>query len=300
MKKPVIISTDPGIDDAVAIGIALHQLDVKLIVPIAGNVSLENTLKNTQKLLTFFNSPVKIVPGSSNPLLAKLETAEHIHGKTGLEGYDFPEPKYFPDESLTSSEAMHEVVSTSTTPVTLIGIGPLTDIALYLHQYPNDLNNIEELVIMGTSLGRGNQGVLSEFNIAVDPEAAAMVFSKNIKIRIAPLELGRQATISFESSQKIKDFGKTGEMFYSLFSKYRGGSLETGLRMYDPLAIALITTPDIFSFEDAQVQIETNSSLTYGASVIDFKSVNKNALVATNVKNDDFENWFVDSINELL
>ncbi|EOH75160.1 nucleoside hydrolase [Enterococcus malodoratus] len=304
-KKSVIISTDPGIDDAVAIALALfsEQLDVKLICPIFGNVSLENTKANTEKLLTLYGKAPRVVLGSRRPLLRKSINASEVHGKTGMDGYSFPEPTISTEQSLTAVAAMHEVVNQTEGKTTLIGIGPLTDIALFIHLYPQDLEKIEQIVVMGGSLGRGNYGVLSEFNFAADPEAAKMVFDSGLAIQVAPMEVGRQAKVMPEVSEKIKELGKIGDMFYQLFSKYRGGSFATGLSMYDALAIGLVLNPEMFEIVNTRVEIETTGALTAGASLIDLKGYLKlpaNAEVAISVDPKQFEKWFVESIAKTL
>lgn len=304
-KKPVIISTDPGIDDAVAIALALfsEELDVKLICPIFGNVSLENTKANTEKLLTLYKKEPQVVLGSQQPLLRKSINASNVHGKSGMGGYSFPEPTVFADHSLTAVAAMHKIINQEENKTTLIGIGPLTDIALFIHLYPQDLERIEQIVVMGGSLGRGNYGVLSEFNFAADPEAAKIVFDSGLPIQVAPMEVGRQAKVMPEISEKIKQLGKIGDMFYQLFSKYRGGSFATGLSMYDALAVGLILNPKMFEIVSTRIEIETTSPLTAGASLIDLKGYLKlpaNAEVAISVDPKQFEEWFIHSIAKTI
>lgn len=299
-KRPVILSTDPGIDDAVAIALALfsEELEVKLICPIFGNVSLEHTKANTEKLLTLYQKTPRVVLGSSRPLLREAIDASEIHGESGMDGYEFPEATIFADESQTAIEAMHEVVNEAEK-TTLVGIGPLTDIALFIHLYPQDLAKIDRIVVMGGSLGRGNYGVLSEFNFAADPEAAKIVFNSGIPIQVAPLEVGNQAKIMPKITNRLKSMGEIGEMIYQLFSKYRSGSVDAGLNMYDALAIALIVKPEIFEMVSARVEIETTASLTYGASLIDLNNyldLPANAEVAVNVEASLFEQWFIDSL----
>ena len=300
---PTIISTDPGIDDAVAIAIALGSplMDVQLICPIAGNVSVEKTTLNTRLLLTFLNQSPRIVQGSRKPLLRPLKDASGVHGKTGMDGYPFPEPNVPVDTVTSAAVAMHETVMANSQPVTLIGIGPLTDIALFIHQYPDDLKKIKQLVLMGGALGRGNFGVLSEFNFGTDPEAAKIVFNSGLPIRVAPMEVGRQAKILPATSEKIKHLGKVGDMFYALFSKYRGGSFKTGLNMYDALAMAMILAQTCFTEVQTHVAIETRGELTAGASLIDLKGYlgkEPNASVAVDVDSKRFESWFVEAIGK--
>lgn len=299
-KRPVILSTDPGIDDAVAIALALfsEELEVKLICPIFGNVSLEHTKANTEKLLTLYQKTPRVVLGSSRPLLRETIDASEIHGESGMDGYVFPEATIFADESQTAVEAMHEVVNEAEK-TTLVGIGPLTDIALFIHLYPQDLAKIDRIVVMGGSLGRGNYGVLSEFNFAADPEAAKIVFNSGIPIQVAPLEVGNQAKIMPEITNRLRGMGEIGEMIYQLFSKYRSGSVDAGLNMYDALAIALIVKSEIFELVSTRVEIETTASLTYGASLIDLNNyldLPANAEVAVNVEASRFEQWFIDSL----
>lgn len=300
-KKPVIISTDPGIDDAVAIAIALYAdaLDVQLIVPLAGNVGIEYTEVNTRKLLTFLEKPVRVVRGSVKPLLRATQSAGNVHGLTGMEGYDFPEPTVVSETDTLAATAMHEVVQANREKTTLIGIGPLTDIALYLTQYPDDLAKIEQVVLMGGALGRGNLGVLSEFNFGTDPEAAQIVVNSGLDIVIAPMEVGRQAKVMPETSNEIKTMGKVGDMFYALFSKYRGGSFNTGLNMYDALAMGLVLAPEIFEIETTHLAIETQGSLTAGASLFDLRGYlhrEPNVRVATAVNTEKFKEWLVAAI----
>lgn len=257
-RKPIILSTDPGIDDAVAIVLALfsEELEVKLICPTFGNVNLEHTKSNTEKLLTLLKKSPEVVLGSSHSLLREAIDASEIHGESGMDGYDFPEATILADESQTAVAAMHEIVSQEEQTI-LVGIGPLTDIALFIHLYPQDLPKLDRIVVMGGSLGRGNYGVLSEFNFAADPEAAKIVFNSGVPIQVAPLEVGNQAKIMPETTDKIRNFGEIGKMIHQLFTNYRSGSLVSGLNMYDALAIALILKPEMFELVSTRVEIET-------------------------------------------
>ncbi|MFD1484771.1 nucleoside hydrolase [Lacticaseibacillus baoqingensis] len=302
--KPVIISTDPGIDDAVAIALAIAspQLEVRLICPLAGNVDRDKTTANTLKLLTFFKAEIPVVPGSQRPLLRAPSAAAEIHGESGMDGFAFPQPTQVADLRQTAVAAMHQVVSTSDQPVTLIAIGPLTDIALFAHLYPADLANVAELVIMGGALGRGNLGVLSEFNFACDPQAAAMVAKLPIPMRIAPLEVGQQARLLPGTLMQIKALGAVGAMFDGLFRHYRGGSMQTGLKMYDALAVALVLAPELFTTVATHLDVALADPLTAGASLFDLKGVQNqpaNVQVATAVDAEGFARWLVAALKQL-
>ena len=241
-KRPIIIDTDPGIDDALALAIALfsEELDVRLITTVAGNVSLEHVTQNTLRLLRFFGKDVPVAKGAAQPLIAEFVDASNVHGKTGMEGYDFPEP----GEELLLQEhavnAMRRVIMESEEPITLVPIATLTNIALLFAMYPEVKSNIKEIVMMGGSASRGNKGVMSEFNVATDPEAAQMVFQCGLPIVMAGLDVGLKALVLPEDSEEIKKMGKTGDMAYHLFKRYRGGSFGTGLKMYDSCAVAYL------------------------------------------------------------
>ena len=234
-KRPIIIDTDPGIDDAVAIAIALfsEELDVRLITTVAGNVSVDKVTYNTLRILKFFKKEVPVARGVAEPLILPLLDASNVHGKSGMEGFDFEEP----DDHLLLPEhavnAMYRVIMESKEPITLVPIAPLTNIALLLKLYPEVKGNIREIVLMGGSAGRGNKGVMSEFNIATDPEAAKIVFDSGLPLVMAGLDVGWKALVLREDSAKLPQLGEVGRMAYCLFQKYRGGSMKTGLKMYD-------------------------------------------------------------------
>lgn len=302
MTRKIIIDTDPGIDDAVAIAIALYakELDVQLITTVAGNVGLENVTINALKLLKFLNKKVPVAKGAKKPLLKTAMSVESVHGKTGMEGYDFPEPDTSLLMNINAVEAMHQVIQ-SNKEITLVCIGPLTNIALLINSYPDDLEKVKEIVIMGGAIGRGNSGVYSEYNFHFDPEAAKIVMDFPVSKVICPLEIGKEALIYPEISEKIKDLNPTGDMFYSLFKRYRGGSFSTGLKMYDSTAIAYLLAPEIYQLSSEYVAIETKGEFTQGASLIDInKKMGKeeNAIVAIDVNADEFRKWFVSAVEK--
>lgn len=296
-KRPIIIDTDPGIDDALAIAIALfsEELDVRLITTVAGNVSLENVTGNTLKLLAFYGKDVPVAKGADKPLIVDFVDASNVHGKTGMEGYDFPAPR----EELLLKEhavnALRRVIMESEEPVTLVPIATLTNIALLFAMYPEVKENIREIVMMGGSASRGNKGVMSEFNVATDPEAAQMVFQSGVPIVMAGLDVGWKALVFPEDSEEIKEMGKVGDMAYHLFKKYRGGSFSTGLKMYDSCAIAYLLCPQMFTVEETYVGVELHGTMTAGCTVVDLKGYLKrepNAKVCIDIDGDQFRAWF--------
>lgn len=304
-KRPIIIDTDPGIDDALALAVALfsEELDVRLITTVAGNVSLEHVTQNTLRLLRFFGKDVPVAKGAAQPLIAEFVDASNVHGKTGMEGYDFPEPR----EELLLQEhavnAMRRVIMESKEPVTLVPIATLTNIALLFAMYPEVKSNIKEIVMMGGSASRGNKGVMSEFNVATDPEAAQMVFQCGLPIVMAGLDVGLKALVLPEDSEEIKKMGKTGDMAYHLFKRYRGGSFGTGLKMYDSCAVAYLLCPELFTVEETYVGVELHGTMTAGCTVVDLKGYlhkEPNARVCTDIDGDRFRVWFKEAISKCI
>lgn len=303
-KRPIIIDTDPGIDDAVAIAAAVFckSLDVKLISTVAGNVSINHTTKNAQKLVEFFGKDIPVAQGSCKPLIKVLEDASHIHGETGMAGYEFPEPVR-PLCKSNSIDEMRKVILNSDEKVTIVPIGPLTNIALLLTNYPEVKNNIEQIVLMGGSSGRGNHTPAAEFNIYADPEAAKIVLAAGIKTVICSLDVTSIATLDLETINKLRDMNKVGEMFYGLFNHYRGGSVSKGgLKMHDLTTIAYLDKPELFNTVETFVDVETGSKYTEGFMVVDFKGVynrENNATFCTEINVEGFREWMLNTFKNI-
>lgn len=304
-KTPIIIDTDPGIDDAVAIAIALfsEELDVRLITTVAGNVSLTKVTHNALRLLKFFKKEVSVAAGCSEPLIRKLQDASDVHGASGMDGFDFEQP----DEHLLLEQhavnAMHDVIMNSNEKITLVPIAPMTNIALLLKLYPEVKDKIEKIVFMGGSAARGNKGVMSEFNVAVDPEAAKIVFNSGIPLVMAGLDVGWKALVYPDHINKIKNMNKTGEMMYALFQNYRGGSMKTGLKMYDSCAMAYLLCPEMYNVVETYVDVELNGSMTSGCTVVDLKGYLKqpaNAKVCMDINEETFKTWFLEAIEKCI
>ncbi|MUG43481.1 ribonucleoside hydrolase RihC [Paenibacillus woosongensis] len=302
-KRPIIIDTDPGIDDAVALAIALYseKLDVRLITTVAGNVGLDKVTLNALKLLKFFKKDIPVAMGADRPLIKAPIDASNVHGSTGMDGYDFEEPSKELLLQENAVNAMHRVIMESEQPITLVPIGPLTNVALLLRMYPEVIEKIAEVVIMGGSTARGNAGVMAEFNIFADPEAAKIVFHSNLPVVMVGLDVGLKALVYPEDSERLKDMNETGQMIYQLFQKYRGGSMKTGLKMYDSCAIAYLLQPEMFTVADTFVDIELSGSLTSGCTVVDLKGYlgqENNAKVCVDIDPQMFKTWFLDGLSK--
>ena len=303
--KNIIIDTDPGIDDAVAIAVAVfnQSVNVLLITTVAGNVGVDAATSNALKLLRFYGKKIPVAKGAAAPLIEPLQDACNVHGKTGLEGYDFREHSHS-DLLLTEHavEALKNAIVHSQGKVTLMPIAPLTNIALLLRMYPEVQSNIQEIVLMGGSLARGNKGVLSEFNIASDPEAAHIVFTSGLPITMLPLDLGLKALVKPNHSELIRTMNPVGDMMYQLFKKYRGGSFDTGLKMYDCTAIAYILNPDLYKTEEVYVAIELRGEHSRGATLVDLRGyLHKapNCKVCVDIDSDSFIDWYMNEIQQI-
>ncbi|MDQ7110047.1 MULTISPECIES: ribonucleoside hydrolase RihC [Staphylococcus] len=298
MKQPIIIDTDPGIDDAAAISFALNhpEFDLKMISTVNGNVGIEKTTANALKIKRFFNSDVPVHRGASQPLLSAIVDASEVHGESGMEGYTFPEINESDLDSTHAVEAMRDVLLKSETPITLIPIGPLTNIALLLMTYPEVKAYIKEIVLMGGSASRGNVTPLAEFNIYCDPEAAQIVFNSGLPITMIGLDVARSSSLTHETINEIKSINETGKMLHQLFKHYRGDDFEKGINVYDAYTLLYLLHPEHFVVREADVQIETDGKLTKGASVVDFKSQFPNTTVVMSVQANIFKQMFIDAL----
>ncbi|KKD23444.1 nucleoside hydrolase [Staphylococcus cohnii subsp. cohnii] len=298
MKQPIIIDTDPGIDDAAAISFALNhpEFDLKMISTVNGNVGIEKTTANALKIKRFFNSDVPVHRGASQPLLSAIVDASEVHGESGMEGYTFPEINESDLDSTHAVEAMRDVLLKSETPITLIPIGPLTNIALLLMTYPEVKAYIKEIVLMGGSAFRGNVTPLAEFNIYCDPEAAQIVFNSGLPITMIGLDVARSSSLTHETINELKSINETGKMLHQLFKHYRGDDFEKGINVYDAYTLLYLLHPEHFVVREADVQIETDGKLTKGASVVDFKSQFPNTTVVMSVQANIFKQMFIDAL----
>ena len=301
MRK-IIIDTDPGIDDAVALAIALfhEELDVQLITTVAGNVGLDKTTYNALRLMSFWNCNVPVAAGANRPLVGKIYDAAEAHGESGLDGFDFDAVTVKPVK-LHAVEAMRQVLLRSTEKITLVPIGPLTNIALLFSMYPEVKDKVDEIVLMGGAFLRGNITPLGEFNIFADPEAADMVFQCGLPIVMCGLELANTARITGKQVEQLRSVSPTGEMVYSLFEHYRGGDMETGQKMFDSTAIGYLVRPDMYKTKDCFVGVEVASELTRGCTVCDlegFWNRPANVRVCTEIDAQAFGDWFIESLKK--
>ena len=296
-KRNIIIDTDPGIDDAAAIALAVisESFNIRLISTTAANVDVDKTTKNALKLVEFLGADIPVARGCERPLLHELVSCPDIHGESGMDGYDFPEPEGKP-LPIHSVEAMRRVILEGKGKTTLVAIAALTNVALLFAMYPEVKERIDEIVMMGGGIFRGNTNSAAEFNIYNDPHAAAMVFRSGVPIRMAGLDVTERARLYADSARQLRDSGKAGQMLYSLFTHYRGGDMEEGLIMHDPCAIALMLNPGLFRMDERYVEVVTEGPAA-GALVTDlgFRTLSDhtpNVSVCMDIDEKAFEMWF--------
>ena len=275
----IIIDTDPGQDDAVAILLALASPEIEVlgICAVAGNVPLALTEKNALKICELAGrEETKVFSGASRPLVRSLVTAEYVHGKSGLDGPDLPEPKMKLQEDHAVDFIIDTVMNNDPNTITLCALGPLTNIALALIKQPKIAGRIKELVLMGGGLFEGgNVTPAAEFNIYVDPHAAKCVFDAGIPTVVMPLDVTHKALTSRTRVQAFRDLGtKCGAATADLldfFERYDESKYGTeGGPLHDPNVIAYLLNPGLYDGRHINVEIESNSELTMGMTVADW------------------------------
>ncbi|MFZ3217240.1 MAG: nucleoside hydrolase [Candidatus Acidiferrales bacterium] len=272
--RRVIIDTDPGIDDALAIFLALRspELQVEAITPVCGNVPLEFTLPNALRLVEIAGRPdIPVAAGASHPLVRRLVTAGHVHGANGLAGVDFPEPKIKPVRE-TAPELIRRVVRENPGVITLVAIGPLTNVALALRDDPELAAMIPEIVIMGGSLSGGNITPAAEFNLYVDPEAARIVFDAHIPLTMVGLDVTRKCQISEHQIQQLEAAQNpvsqaAGKIMRATFERMKHGGEITVIALHDPLTVASLIDPGVITRQDFYVEVETLGEWTAGETL---------------------------------
>lgn len=298
--QKIIIDTDPGQDDALAILLALAspELEVLGICAVAGNVPLALTQVNARKVCALAGKPATpVYAGASRPLVRPLVTAEHVHGRTGLDGPDLPEPTV----PLQAQHAVDFIIETlrrePSGTVTLCTLGPLTNVALALQRAPDIAPRIQQVVLMGGGFSEGgNITPAAEFNIYVDPHAAHLVFSSGIPLVVMPLDVTHQV---LTTRQRLAAIGALGSPvarvvvelleFFERYDEQKYGS--DGGPLHDPCVIAYLLQPTLFAGRHCNVAIECASELTLGMTVVDWWGVSQrpaNAMVMRTVDADGF------------
>ncbi|WP_394616619.1 nucleoside hydrolase [Lentzea sp. JNUCC 0626] len=300
MPTPVVLDCDPGHDDAIAILLAAGspEIDLRAITTVAANQTLDKVTSNAQRLCTAAGISVPIARGSAQPLVRPLYVAEDIHGESGMDGPAFGEATVgvVPDHAI---DLMHAHM-----PATLVATGALTNVALYLRRYGPSA--VREIVLMGGSTERGNTTPYAEFNIYVDPEAAAIVFASGVPITMIGLNVTHQALVTPQIVAQLNALGGLGRICGDLMTFFAATYREVfgfaAPPLHDPVAVARVIDPSLVTCVEAFVGIETTGTFTRGATVVDLHGRlgrEPNARVAVGLDVDGFFDLVIDAVRRL-
>jgi purine nucleosidase len=300
--RKIIIDTDPGQDDACAIMLALgspDEVEVLGLTVVAGNVPLSMTSRNARIVCELSGrTDVPVYEGALKPLQRPQVTAEHVHGKTGLDGAKVDEPTMPVQDQHAVDFIIDTIRREEPGTVTLCTLGPQTNIALALQKAPDIAPRVKELVMMGGGCFEGgNITPAAEFNIYVDPQASKIVFASGIPIVMMPLDVTHQLMTTKQRVERIQAIGSRVSdavvqwlQFFERFDIEKYGS--DGGPLHDPSVIAYLIRPELFSGRTCNVEIETESELTVGMTVVDWWHVTDRAANATYMRNVDADGFF--------
>jgi inosine-uridine nucleoside N-ribohydrolase len=297
VTTPIVIDCDPGHDDAMAILLALASPEVDLVgvTTVAGNQTLDKTTRNALVTLEIGGrSDIPVVAGAAAPLRRELRTAAHVHGETGLDGPELPEP---------SAHAVDADPGEWLEPgVVLVATAPLTNVALWLERGIRP----ERIVWMGGSIGEGNVTPAAEFNAFVDPEAAATVFASGIPIAMVGLDVTHKALFTRAHAERLRDAGRAGRFVAELSDFFQGFHERSygfgGSPIHDAMAVAHVIDPTLLTTRHVNVAVETSSELCDGRTVVDLRGVTgrePNADVGVDVDADRFLELLVSRLASL-
>ena len=273
---PIILDCDPGHDDALAIVLALARPELRLlaITTVAGNAGLERTTRNALRVLTLLDrTDVPVAAGAERPIVREPWVPVEVHGVSGLDGADLPEPAVGV-AAVTAVELASGLLRAAEEPVTLVATGPLTNVALLLRAAPGLRDRIAAISLMGGSLGEGNTTAAAEFNIWADPEAAAIVFEAGIPIRMAGLDVTHQALVLPADIARLDGLGtRAGRVFADLMRffaiHHRDRYGWDGPPIHDAVAVAWLAEPGLVHSSELRIDIETAGIHTRGRTVAD-------------------------------
>lgn len=311
-RRKIIIDTDPGQDDAVALLLALaapDELEIVAVTTVAGNVPLWRTTENALKILELGGGThIPVYAGCARPMRRQPVTAEHVHGETGLNGVALPLPQRKPETEHAVDFLVRTLRDHDAGAITLCVLGPITNVAMAMVKAPDISAKISEIVWMGGAYFEvGNITPAAEFNVFVDPEAADVVVKSGVKLTFVPLDVTHKALCTREHLTRFKALGtKSGAAVADMLqfserfdlAKY----LWLGAPLHDPCVIAYLLKPDLFSGRHINVVIELNGEFTTGMTVADWWGVSKrpaNASFLRDVDANRFYDFLISRISRL-
>ncbi|MBM3548950.1 MAG: nucleoside hydrolase [Alphaproteobacteria bacterium] len=275
-RRKIILDCDPGQDDAVAILLALAstELDVLAITAVAGNIGIEKTSLNARAVVELARAATPVYAGCPRPLVREPVLATHIHGESGIDGASLSPP----NRPLADGHAVDFIRDTIRAhppdEITLVAIGPLTNLACALIQAPDIAGRVQEIVLMGGAIGLGNTTPAAEFNIYADPHAAHVVFNSGARIVMTPLELTHQVLATHGRVATIRALGtEAARQVAGILDAYPKTTHfgATGGPLHDPCAVAYLLWPDLMGGKDCRVDIETEATHSIGRTVIEWR-----------------------------
>ena len=308
MKK-IILDCDPGQDDAVALALAMaakDEIEILGVTTVAGNVPLNLTQRNARIMCEMCHrSDVKVYAGAEKPMAQELVTAEHVHGKSGLDGIEIYEPSHSLEEKHAIDFIIESCLAAEQNSLILVPTGPLTNIGLAIDREPDILPKIKEIVLMGGARKEaGNITPSAEFNIYVDPEAAKLVLQCGRPIVMMSLDVTHQVLTTQKRVDTIRNIDSSvGEGIAALIEFYERYDEEKyhldGAPLHDPCTVAYLLKPELFKFKNVNVEIETGGTFTRGTTVVDYWEVTDRIPNVQWVYEVDDEGFF-DLLNQYL
>jgi inosine-uridine nucleoside N-ribohydrolase len=304
MATPILLDCDPGHDDAIALLLALASPEIELlgVTTVAGNQTLEKTTANAIRVLEFAGrADVPVAAGAERPLVREPFVAAYVHGETGMDGPDLPPPRGAPLDQ-HAVDFLADKIREADGEVTLVPVGPLTNVALLLALHPDA--RPERIVLMGGAVAEGNVTPAAEFNIWCDPEAAARVFASGIDVTMVGLDVTHKALFTTAHIGRLT--GRVGEMVTELLRFYDRFHREVygfdGSPIHDAVAVAHVLRSDLLETKDLNVEIDVESELSRGRTVVDLwmrTERDANAHVAVGIDADAFLELLIERINSL-
>jgi len=285
---PVVIDCDPGHDDAIAIMLALGSPEVELraVTTVSGNAPLQRTTANAIRVLDHVGrSDVPVAAGADRPLVRDPYPQGEVHGESGLDGPDLPPPGRAPLEA-HAVDVIAEIAMSSDRPATLIAIGPLTNIAIFVARHPDAAAALERVVVMGGSIGLGNVTPAAEFNIWGDPEAARRVFTSGLHVTMVGLDVTQKALFTGEQNERMRPRGRAAALAAELVDYYRRAHPRVGgTPIHDAVAVAQVVKPELLTLAHCHVEVDCGP-VSRGRTLVDLRGVTAgqpNVHVATDV-----------------
>ena len=304
MRKDLIIDCDPGHDAATAIFMALahsDQYNLRAVTTVCGNNTLEKITKNAHYILSVVKSEVEVAKGPETPLINEPIISAEFHGDSGMDGPTLEVETTSKDSDKSAVELMADILRDAKEKVTILALGPLTNVALLIKAYPQYLHKIERISLMGGGVCHGNITPYAEFNIYVDPEAAQIVFSSGLPIVMCGLDVTEQVEILKEDYEYLRKHSDAGRVFAELMDFYIKGSPAfgaTGCVMHDPCAMAYLIDESLFEGKQARVHVDLVGE-TRGRTVADYESHEANTFVILKAKSNEVANVILKSIESL-